>query len=106
MKERDIVVSQRDVVINALRAARTEEAVIAILQEYVSGLAAHELAVIPIALTATAINSGDKVAQMAMVLAQREVMERHDPSQRSLLKDATMIFAAASARLSALGRKR
>jgi hypothetical protein len=95
------VVIDRDKVVGDIRNASTEQKVLSIVRKYVSSLAAHELALIPIALAAKAIGDSQDVARISMLLA-KEGMHEHSKSEAGVLKDAALIFATASAQLARL----
>jgi hypothetical protein len=94
-------VKERDKVVTEIRNAPTEEKVLSIVRHYVSSLAAHELAVIPLSLAGKAIGNAQDVAQISMVLAKQDVVEG-SKSEAGVLKDAALIFATASAQMSKL----
>ena len=84
---------------DALRAARDEKAVVALMQDYVSVIQPQVIDLLPADAQSTLIGNLD-VQSAAVSLLHAELMFRGSPEIGQLLHEIAHTFAAASVRLS------
>ncbi len=82
-----------------IREARTDEAIVALMREYLALWSSDDLARLPADCRPTDISTGTEVSQWAVVLARTERTFRGEREVEILLDQMANVFTAAADRL-------
>ncbi|MGZ5088118.1 MAG: hypothetical protein ACXWGU_13530 [Usitatibacter sp.] len=87
---------------SAIQAASTEGQVVAALRSYLSALDGKKTALLPSSLLTVGMDHAREIAQAAVELAARELIEISDEATAGFLRDAATVFSTAAMRLAVL----
>ena len=83
----------------AIRQAKTEEAVVKVVQEHLDGIPEADLELLPAGFRTHLVRTADDVSRWALYFNREDLTVPPDPGARSIIRDLVMLLVPAAWRL-------